>query len=206
MWWLKGAFMMLFHPMEMITLVKRKRKEIPFLAIFTPFALCALLRIISVYTVNYTVSAIQPQNANLFLEVGSEVLIVILWAFACYAFMTIVGGESTFKETICLSAFSMTPIIAIRPIMIIISQVLAFSEKGFYDALNILMWIWVIVLLYICFKEGNNISFWKSIFFCLIIIIAMFLIVIVLLLAFALDSQIFLFFQELFSEMNFLFR
>ncbi len=206
MWWLKGAFMMLFHPMEMITLVKRKRKEIPFLAIFTPFALCALLRIISVYTVNYTVSAIQPQNANLFLEVGSEVLIVILWAFACYAFMTIVGGESTFKETICLSAFSMTPIIAIRPIMIIISQVLAFSEKGFYDALNVLMWVWVIVLLYICFKEGNNISFWKSIFFCLIIIIAMFLIVIVLLLAFALDSQIFLFFQELFSEMNFLFR
>ncbi len=206
MWWLKGAFMMLFHPMEMITLVKRKRKEIPFLAIFTPFALCALLRVISVYTVNYTVSAIQPQNANLFLEVGSEVLIVILWAFACYAFMTIVGGESTFKETICLSAFSMTPIIVIRPIMIIISQVLAFSEKGFYDALNMLMWIWVIVLLYVCFKEGNNISFWKSIFFCLIIIIAMFLIVIVLLLAFALDSQIFLFFQELFSEMNFLFR
>lgn len=198
--------MMLFHPMEMITLVKRKRKEIPFLAIFTPFALCALLRVISVYTVNYTVSAIQPQNANLFLEVGSEVLIVILWAFACYAFMTIVGGESTFKETICLSAFSMTPIIVIRPIMIIISQVLAFSEKGFYDALNMLMWIWVIVLLYVCFKEGNNISFWKSIFFCLIIIIAMFLIVIVLLLAFALDSQIFLFFQELFSEMNFLFR
>lgn len=206
MWWLKGAFMMLFHPLEMVTLVKRKRKEIPILAIVTPFLICAILRIISVYTVNYTVSAIQPQKANLFLEVGSEVLIVILWSLACYAFMTIMGGESTFKETICLSAFSMTPVIVIRPIMILLSQVLANSEKGFYDALNIIMWVWVIVLLYLCFKEGNNITFWKSIFFTLIIIIAMFLIVIVLLLAFALDSQIFLFFQELVSEMNFFLR
>ena len=41
MWWLKGAFMMLFHPLEMVTLVKRKRKEIPILAIITPFLICA---------------------------------------------------------------------------------------------------------------------------------------------------------------------
>ena len=206
MWWLKGAFMMLFHPLEMVTLIKRKRKEIPFLAMATPFLLCALLRIISVYTVNYTVSAIQPQNANLFLEVGSEILIVILWAFACYAFMTIMGGESTFKETMLLSAYSMVPVIVIRPIMIIVSQVLAFSEKGFYGALSTIMWIWVIALLFITFKEANNISFWKSVFFTIIIIIAMFLIVIVLLLAFALDSQIYLFFQELWSEKDFLFK
>ena len=206
MWWVKGAFMMLFHPLEMVTLIKRKRKEIPFLAMFTPFALCALLRVISIYTVNYTVSAIQPHKANIALEIGLDVLIVILWALACYAFMTIMGGESTFKETLCLSAFSMTPVIVLRPIAIILSQVLAFSEKGFYDFLNTIMWIWVILLLYLCFKEGNNISFWKSIFFCLIIVIAMFLIVIVLLLAFALDSQIYSFFKEFFSELNFFFK
>lgn len=206
MWWLKGAFMMLFHPLEMVTLIKRKRKEIPFLAIFTPFFLCAALRVLSVYTVNYTVSAIQPKNANIFLEIGSEILIVILWSLACYAFMTIMGGESTFKETILLSAYSMVPVIVIRPIMIIISQVLAYSEKGFYSTLSTIMWVWVIALLYITFKEANNISFWKSIFFTIVIIIAMFLIVIVVLLAFALDSQIVLFVQELWSEKDFLFK
>ncbi len=206
MWWFKGAFMMLFHPLEMVTLIKRKRLEIPFFAMFAPFLLCALLRVISVFTVNYTVSAIQPQNANILLEVGSEVLIVILWALACYAFMTIMGGESTFKETFLLSAYSMVPVIVIRPIMIIVSQVLAFSEKGFYNSLNTIMWVWVIALLFITFKEANNISFWKAVFFSLIIVIAMFLIVIVILLAFALDSQIVLFVQELISETNFFFR
>ena len=68
------------------------------------------------------------------------------------------------------------------------------------------MWVWVIALLYITFKEANNISFWKSIFFTIVIIIAMFLIVIVVLLAFALDSQIVLFVQELWSEKDFLFK
>ena len=83
---------------------------------------------------------------------------------------------------------------------------LAFSEKGFYGTLSTIMWVWVIALLFITFKEANNISFWKSIFFTLVIVIAMFLIVIVLLLAFALDSQIYLFFQELWSEKDFLFK
>lgn len=206
MWWIKAAFMMLFHPLEMVTLIKRKRLQIPVLAMLAPFAICAILRIISIYTVNYTVSAIQPQNANIWVEVGMDVMIVILWAFACYAFMTIMGGESTFKETILLSAYSMVPVIVIRPFMIIISQVLAYSEKGLYDALNTIMWAWVIILLFVTFKEANNISFWKTVFFTIVIIIAMFLIVIVLLLAIALDSQIVLFVQELISEAKFLLR
>lgn len=198
--------MMLFHPLEMVELIKRKRNEIPGLALFLPFLVCAVLRILSVYTVNYTVSSMQPAKANLLLEIGVEVFPVILWSLACYAFMTIMGGESTFKETLLLSAYSMIPIIVIRPVMILVSQVLSFSEKGFYDTVNAAMWIWVILLLFITFKESNNISFGKSVFFTLIIIIAMFLIVIVVLLAFSLDSQIVLFVEEIFSELNFFLR
>lgn len=206
MWWVKCAFMMLIHPLEMVTLIKRKREQIPFLALVIPFLLCSLLRVVSVYTVNYTVSSVQPSNANIFLEIGFEVVPVVLWAVACYAFMTIMGGESTFKETLLLSSFSMVPIIAIRPIMIIISQVLAFSEKGFYDTLGTIMLVWMIMLLFLTFKEANSLTLGKSVFFAFIIVIAMFLIVIVLLLAISLDSQIVLFVQELVSELNFFLR
>ncbi len=206
MWWIKSAFMMLFHPVEMVTLIKRKRTQIPFLAMTLPFLICAVIRVISVYAVNYTVATVSPKNANVFLEIGTEIIPVLLWSVACYAFMTIMGGESTFKETLVLSAYSMVPVIVMRPLMILLSWVLSFSEKGFYDTLSVIMWIWVIALLFITFMEANNLSFGKSIFFTLIIVVAMFLIVIVLLLAFALDSQIVLFVQEIISELNFFFR
>ena len=205
MWCLKCAFMMLFHPIEMVTLIKR-RKEIPLLAMLLPFAISAVLRIISVYTVNYTVAAVSPKNANVWLELAVAVVPVALWAIACYGFMTIVGGEATFKETFVLSSFSLMPVFVFQPIAILLSRVLSADEAGFYGALQGLMWIWVIVLLFVTFKESNNISFGKTVAYSLVIIIVMLLIVGVVMLAFSLDCQIVLFIQEVASELNFFLR
>lgn len=206
MWWLKCAFMMLFHPIEMVTLIKRRRKEIPLLAMLLPFAISAVLRIISVYTVNYTVATVSPKNANVWLELAVAVVPVALWAIACYGFMTIVGGEATFKETFVLSSFSLMPVFVLQPIAILLSRVLSADEAGFYGALQGLMWIWVIVLLFVTFKESNNISFGKTVAYSLVIIIVMLLIVGVVMLAFSLDCQIVLFIQEVASELNFFLR
>ena len=73
---------MLFHPIEMVTLIKRRRKQIPLIAMLLPFAVSAVLRIISVYTVNYTVSSVSPKNANIWLELALAVVPVALWAVA----------------------------------------------------------------------------------------------------------------------------
>lgn len=206
MWWLKTAFMMLFHPIEMVTLIKRKRRQIPFLAMLLPFAIEAILRIISVYTVNYTVTTVSPKNANIWLELAMAVLPVALWAVASYGFMTIVGGEATFRETLVLSAYSLVPTFIIQPVAILLSRVLSASEAGFYNALQLIMWTWVICLIFITFKEANSISFGKTVAYSLIILIVMVLIVAVAMLAFALDCQIVLFIQEFASELNFFLR
>ncbi|MGN0493899.1 MAG: Yip1 family protein [Acutalibacteraceae bacterium] len=206
MWWFKCAFMMLFHPIEMVTLIKRKRKEIPLLAMFLPFAISAFWRIISVYTVNYTVSTVSPKSANILLELAMAVVPVALWAVACYGFMTIVGGEATFKETFLLSSYSLMPVLLLQPIAIILSRVLSADEAGFYTALQTLMWAWAIILIFITFKESNSISFGKTVAYTLVILIVMLLIVAVIMLAFALDCQIVLFVQEVGSEMNFFLR
>ena len=171
-----------------------------------PFAISAVLRIISVYTVNYTVATVSPKNANVWLELTVAVVPVALWAIACYGFMTIVGGEATFKETFVLSSFSLMPVFVLQPIAILLSRVLSADEAGFYGALQGLMWIWVIVLLFVTFKESNNISFGKTVAYSLVIIIVMLLIVGVVMLAFSLDCQIVLFIQEVASELNFFLR
>lgn len=206
MWWFKCSFMMLFHPIEMVTLIKRRRRQIPLLAMLVPFAVSAILRIISVYTVNYTVSTVSPKNANLWLELAIAVVPVALWAVACYGFMTIVGGEATFKETFLLSAYSLMPMLLLQPVAILVSRLLSAEEAGFYTAIQTIMWAWVIVLLFVTFKESNNISFGKTVAYTLVILIVMLLIAAVVMLAFALDCQIFLFIEEVASELNFFLR
>lgn len=206
MWWLQCAVMMLFHPKEMVTLIKRRRKHIPVGAMLIPLLLCAAVRILAVYGVNYTVSSVSPGNINLPLELAFILLPVLLWSVACYGFMTIMGGESTFTETLTLSVFSMMPYIVLQPVMTAVSRVLSYSESGFYNAAEIFMFGWVIVLLFLTFMESNNIGFGKAVFFSLLIIVTMFLILCVTLLAFALDSQIVLFVQEIISELNFFMR
>ena len=120
--------------------------------------------------------------------------------------MTIMGGESTFTETLTLSVFSMMPYIVLQPVLTAVSRVLSYSEAGFYKAAEIFIFGWVIVLIFLTFMESNNIGFGKALFFSLLIIITMFLILCVVLLAFALDSQIVLFVQEIISELNFFMR
>ena len=155
---------------------------------------------------NYTISSVSPGNINLLLELAFILLPVLLWSVACYGFMTIMGGESTFTETLTLSVFSMMPYIVLQPVLTAVSRVLSYSESGFYNAAEIFMFGWVIVLLFLTFMESNNIGFGKAVFFSLLIIVTMFLILCVTMLAFALDSQIVLFVQEIISELNFFMR
>ena len=98
------------------------------------------------------------------------------------------------------------PVFVLQPIAILLSRVLSADEAGFYGALQGLMWIWVIALLFVTFKESNNISFGKTVAYSLVIIIVMLLIVGVVMLAFSLDCQIVLFIQEVASELNFFLR
>ena len=120
--------------------------------------------------------------------------------------MTIVGGEATFKETFLLSSYSLMPMLLLQPLAIILSRVLSAEEAGVYTVLQTIMWVWVIVLLFVTFKESNNISFGKTVAYTLVILIVMLLIVAVVMLAFALDCQIVMFIEEVASELNFFLR
>ncbi len=203
MWWYKCACMMLFHPIEVGTLVKRKRAAIPWPAIALPLGLVALWRVLNVYLVNFTVATVLPRHANLLLEVGIGLLPVLLWTVASYAFMTVMGGESTFRETLAMGALSMLPYVVFTPVLTLLSWGLSYEEKGLYTTLQALLWIWVVVLILVSFKESNNLSFGKALLFVFLIVIVMALILVVALLAFALVCQIVLFFEEVLSEATF---
>ena len=203
MWWYKCFCMILVHPVDVGYLVKRKRDNIPWAVIILPLLLTAVLRIISVYTTNYTVASVFPRDASIMLEIGIVILPVLLWSVASYAFMTIMGGESTYKETLTMSSLALAPNIVLTPFVLLLSRALAFQEKSFYNFLQVMIFIWVVLLIFLSFKESNNLSLKRSLGFAFIVLIVMALLLTVCVLIFALISQIVLFVQEVLSEASY---
>lgn len=206
MFWYKCAVIMPFHPIEVCTLIKRKRNEISFLLVLILMTLAVAVRLFSIYTVNYTVASSLPEEANALLEVAIILAPVLLWSAANYALMTVIGGESTFKETLTIAAYSLIPYIVGTPVLILLSFTLSNKEAAFFGVLQTVIWIWCGLLIFVGFKESNNLSFAKSVLFAVLIIVVMALMVAVGLLMFSLIGQIIFFVQEIGSELKFFLR
>jgi hypothetical protein len=198
--------MILFHPIEIFYLIKRDRKNIPWMVSLFTLAIAVLIKTLTVYTVNYTVASKSAEQANALWELGMVVVPLLLWVVASYALMTIMGGESTFKETLTISTYSLVPYILFTPLVIIISQVLSTSEAGFFNTLQNLLIVWMLILLFVGFKESNGLGFGAAIWRAFLSLIVMVLIAATFLLIFALGSQIVIFVQELTSEINYYLR
>lgn len=204
--WLKYFILTLFHPVDTFYLIKKDRKQLSKLAVFLLFFAAAAIKVLYVYTVNYTVATVSSATANAFLEIGVVLVPVLLWAVASYALMTVCGGEATFGETLTISAYSLTPYIVFTPIMILVSQVLSRSELGFFVGMRSIVIAWMVVLLFVGFMQSNGMKFSHAVGLGLVAILVMILIAATFLLAFGLGAQIVRFIQEIASEINFFLR
>jgi len=204
--WLKYFVLVLFHPIDTFYLIKKDRKQISKIALLTILALAVAVKILYVYTVNFTVSLTTAADANAIIEIGIVLLPILLWAIANYALMTVCGGESTIMETFAISVYSLAPYIVLTPITILVSHVLSRTEYAFYIGIQAFIIAWMVVLLFIGFMQSNGLKFSQALWLAFVSILVMVLIVVVVLLAFGLGAQIVRFIQELIAEFKFLIR
>ena len=204
--WIKYFVLVLFHPVDTFYLIKKDRKNISKIALLAIMLAAVLMKIIYVYTVNFTVSTTTSAEANAFIEIGIIVLPIILWALASYALMTICGGEATIGEAFAISIYSLAPYIVLTPVTILISHVFSASELTFYVGIQSAIIAWVVVLLFIGFMQSNGLKFSHAVGFAILGILVMVLIAVVVLLAIGLGSQIYKFIQEFTAEIKFLLR
>lgn len=204
--WLKYFILILFHPVDTFYLIKKDRKQLSKVAIFAILAAAVAIKILYVYTVNFTVSTTTAAQANAFLEIGVVLVPVVLWAIASYALMTVCGGESTIGETMTISIYSLAPYIVCTPIMILLSHIFSRSELGFFNGMNAAIIAWVVILLFIGFMQSNGLKFSHALGFGLLSVVVMVLIAVTFLLAFGLGAQIVRFVQELVAEIKYFTR
>lgn len=203
---LQLAVLFLFHPVKANTVVKRNRDTFKLFPVLVLFGISILLRIITIYTVNYTVSDILPTDANFIFEIAVILLPLLTWVISTYGILTNLSGEAKFTESLTAVSYSLTPYIVTAPFMILVSFVTSYQEAGIYSGVKLLILLWQLLLIFISLKVLNDIHFTKSLIYTFFGIAGMVVIWGLALLVFALTSQVGYFISEMFQEIQLIMR
>lgn len=199
---LKLAVMYVYHPIKANVIVKRYRDRFKVLPVLSLFLLAIALRIAYIYTVNYTVSDLNPTDANLLFEIVVIVLPLLTWVVANYGLLTNLSGEAKFTETLTAVSYSLVPYILTTPLFAILSQVVSYGEADIYTGLKMAVLVWQLLLIFLTLKILNDISLRKALLYSLFSLIGMLVVWGLVLLVFALTSQVGYFVSELLQEIR----
>jgi len=198
----KIGVLMFYHPIRACAVIKRRRQN------FSPWPVLILIisalvaKIISVYTVNFTVAHISPQDANIVYEAGILLIPFLTWVVCSYAVQSVLSGETLITENLTACSYCLIPYILIKIVCIPLSKLLSTSESGFFELLESLAVIWVIVLLVLALKCLNDYSLGKSLFVGFLSLGLMIILAIAVILIVALISQVVYFLIELLKELR----
>ncbi|WP_242940575.1 YIP1 family protein [Anaeromicropila populeti] len=143
------------HPVDGCYGVKREQKA-SYLCANLILLGVIILSIIGKYGCGFLLKTVRDGQYDLIGDAGT-VIVIFLMLIACnYLMCTINEGEGTFKQLYCAYAYALTPYIFIKPIVILLSNVITYSEVFLVQLTNYIMISWIAVLLFIALKEIND--------------------------------------------------
>ena len=193
---------MLFHPLDSFEIIRRRYKRMSILPSLAIFALLIVLRYLTVLLTHKPFSPLEIAETDILLEIAVLIAPPISFCVVCYGLISVMSGESTFKEIFITVSYCYVPYLIITPLKIILSWALTLNENGLFAGLETIMYAWIILLIFTSVVRLNNFSIPKTIGVGVMSIIGVALMWIVLVLAFAFVFQIVLFVRELLVELQ----
>lgn len=190
-------------PQETFYMVKMNRsRRFNYLTPAVLFVAFFLVRIFQIYATHYPLSSIPVWDTNLFTETAKYGIPLLSWMIASYAMSTLLDGESKIREVFLACGLSLVPYIVFTPLLVALSHVMSTSEKGIYDTLLLLIWVWVIVLFFLNTMVLNDYTVAKTIGVALLSIGFILVLWTIVILLFALADQFIKFIGDLWKEVR----
>ncbi len=143
-----------------------------------------------------------PDYANIFYDILTVAVPFVLWIIAQWCVTSLMSGEGSFKDIFIATAYALTPIIIATPIATIFSWFLTQDEGVIYNAILIIGYLWVVMMLVCSVIQTHNYSFGQALGVIVITVLAMAIIVFVALLVFALVQQMYAFVADIVTEIS----
>ncbi len=200
---IKMALLAVFHPIDFFDVVKRERSQkFPVLRVVCLYLLSFLANYSYVFIANFRLSAKEPTDANVFLELAMATVPLLSWTVASFAVSSIMNGESKLSEIAYAVAYCQVPSIVFTPLLALVSNLLSTSESGIYQSLRGFVVVWMIALLFLGLKRLNDYGFWKNVLVAVLSLLAMAIMWAIIVLVFALIIQLLNFIESVRQEIN----
>lgn len=191
----------LFHPADGFWDMKREKRG--------SMAICVALMllnfitmVIEEYGVGFIFDTSLGKNADIGFLFVVAILPVFVFALANLSITTFLEGEGTFKDIVMMVCYSLTPMIIIRIITTILTNVMSLDEKTYITMLTSIAVAWVVLLLFVGVMQIHNYSMARTVSSAVLTIIAMGIIIFLVLLFLDMISRIFGFGYSLVQEIQ----
>lgn len=198
---LQYSFYLMFHPFDGFWDLKHEERGNLKAAIIIIFSLC-ITYILSRQLTGFLFNNDDPLRLNIFIETGSVILPFLLWCVANWCLTTLMDGEGSFKDIVITTAYALCPLIVIKLILIVLSNVLIIEEGAFYHFLDTASVIWSGGLLLLGTMIVHRYSMTKTLLTSVCIIVGMGVIIFIVLLFINLIREMYSFLNVIFQEIT----
>lgn len=143
------------HPMDGTYAVRREGMK-SYLSAGILVLIFIIFNIIYKYFCGFIFKTVKDGRYEVVTDFASVIGILVFMSAVTYLVCTINDGEGRFKEILCGYVYSLTPLIAFKPIMYVLTRILTLNEAFIISFLNIVVITWVVILIFLSIKEINN--------------------------------------------------
>lgn len=150
-----------FHPFDGFWDLKREKRG------SMKAAHILLLLFIITYAVRaqysgYLFTGFLPNEINVFLEVATMIGPILLWVVSNWCFTTLMEGEGSMKDIYIATMYALRPYIITAIPMFILSHCLSLDEAFIYTALDTIITIWMLALMFFGMMTTHDYSLGKG--------------------------------------------
>lgn len=166
-----------------------KKSNIPSATIL--YGLFILIQILGIVFTGYLFSNSNIYNTNLLELILFSVVPLFLWIICNYFVSTVSDGEGSFKDIYICTIYAFAPVLMLSIPIFALTNILAFNEMIIYQIVNIIMYGWTFILLFLTYQQVHDYTFWQTVKNILLTAVTFVLSLLAVVILYMLVSQLF---------------
>ena len=156
--------------------------------------------VINKYTCGFLFKTVMDGRYEIMSDIGVILVGIVALTGCTYLVCTINEGEGTIKKLYTMFCYSLLPYVLLMPVNYLLSHVLTGNEVFLVNMLNILIYGWMTVLVFIGIKEVNNYTVGETVKVILLTLFAALILVLLMFILYVLWAQVFEFVTAIVGE------
>ncbi len=187
------------HPIDGSYGIARERRA-SWIAPSIIMAIFTIEFVIDKYLSGFLWKMIRDGRYEIFSDVG-KILLVIVGLTAChYLVCTINDGEGTVKKIYTYFCYSLMPYVLLTPVRFVLTQVLTVNENFLITLIDVIIYVWVLVLAVLAIKEVNNYTAKETFKVIALTIFTILIMALLIFIIYVLWAQVFEFISAIYGE------